>query len=556
MSNRRKTIVDGEIQYFSPSSLSKADHKKHGGCLKKYHYRYVQGIREPANPKAELGSTCHYQLEEYLTTGKKEFNHIVKAGERFVPLPSPDIHIERTDVGLVSIDGTPLMTKIDMINNSGQWITTSGAIQDMPDGYIEVNDWKTTGSIQRNAKSGNQLKNDLQMASYGLAALALFPEKQRVRLSHTYFQTAKPSAAKRTILSDKEELQKTLDKYIPLAKTLKEVVKQKSADDVPGNVSACSAWNGCHYKDMCNIDKVSKPGDFLIGLEVKKSKKETKKMDLEFLDVDVEERAMQLDAAQKPVTVSPGVEAAIQAIELSNNGMPTFTGEAAKMVCIVKGRDVTAKLSGFGKLQRLDIAKADDILKLANELQKKTETNAEKAKAELPPPPAILPPNAPESKPELAADPIPEPPKVEPKPEPEVKEAKAEVKKPDKAVTKDLNKLKKAELVEMVKSLQSSPTAPVTPTVTTELFVNCMPTTDTRSLMPYVNHIRKQVEGEGEDIRLTEAGSYGKWKATIFEAVKSNPLPAGKYHININGNEITQSVVGALTNFVQNVVTA
>jgi len=530
-------VVDGEVKYVSPSSLSKADTSQYGGCLRAYYYRYVLRIPDIApKPAAELGSKCHAQIEQYLKTGRADFSPIVKAGDQFIPAPNPHLLVEFNDFGGIQIAGIPVVTKMDLINRSEHYIDAVGTLQTLPKQVVEVVDWKTTGRISR-AKSGSQLKNILQMIAYGHRAAIMYPDVTHVRLSHVYFQTkGRPSALKRTILVEAQELSDSWHKFEPLAKTIIDIAKVSDVNSVPGNRKACSAWGGCTYKDRCNIKNET------TLLDIFKEDSMPGILD-QITDEDINKRVVELDVAQKQrknATPPPGFRAAVQSIQLANKGLPNFKGEAAKHFSYVTGGTNSRDIDGHGFLGKLTIEDPAQLIGLAAEV-------ADMAQAEPPPvptPPAILPPDAPESDPVLAADPLPV---VEDKLETSSDKPKPKPKPPKRP---SFNAMKKNKLVEECERLstiiETFDTTAETVINSVELYVDCIPQHCTASSLDYyIDYVYKTLSPD-TDVRLTEEGAFGKWKGLVGAIVSANPPHPGVYYASARNRDLVQVVVDAL----------
>lgn len=199
-------IVEGRIRYLSVSQLEAYDSEVYGGCARRWHFRYVQGVKEKKRVFQELGSKVHEQIEHYLRTGEDVLGELARAGKRFMPRPGSDLLLEYSfgyldepdavalarkrvsrdelkrandegwvwdkegaDTGHILRPGTPAELEalkkptgpvisplmagglpvigfVDLLHDRGEWVDDEGTVHAEP-GCAEVVDHKTTKQI-------------------------------------------------------------------------------------------------------------------------------------------------------------------------------------------------------------------------------------------------------------------------------------------------------------------------------------------------------------------------------------------------------------------------
>lgn len=150
-----RAVQDGKVRFLSVSSLEKGDSSKPTGCLRRWHYQYIGGIKEAQSDAMEKGERIHAEIAHYLTTGEKLLSGQVLAGLHMIPEPGPDLLVEHDivpelpngksgiEIASLRAAGVPLVGAIDLIHSRGINKGTEDIehIYDPP-GTIEVVDWK------------------------------------------------------------------------------------------------------------------------------------------------------------------------------------------------------------------------------------------------------------------------------------------------------------------------------------------------------------------------------------------------------------------------------
>lgn len=248
------TVLDGVVRRTSVSALQTADDSTDEGCLRKWWYHYVRGLKEPQTEAQANGTRLHSVIERYLRTGEKRLPDVILKNLHIVQPPGPDLLIEHPLVpampdgssGLhlspVRAAGIPLVGFIDLVHDR---LTNLGGAdvedtQDSP-GTVEVIDWKFTLSMDY-AKTPAQLPKTIQMAGYGKWAFETLPDLKLVRLSHGYMP-ARGRGAKPTIRVDRDVIERSWEHADSVARSVIDAARETDPDRVPANRRACNAYN-------------------------------------------------------------------------------------------------------------------------------------------------------------------------------------------------------------------------------------------------------------------------------------------------------------------------
>lgn len=249
-------VENGVIRFFSVSSLKKGDPKSLEGCPRAYFRRYVDRVKEPQKDSAAESERYHGETSHFLTTGEKRVSAIVSRGLHVLPAPGPDLLVEQEISGapklsrpVVFAAGIPLLGKVDLAHRRGVNVGCSD-IEDtieLPN-TAEVADHKFVSSFDRNL-APIQLPRDIQMAGYGQWAVNVWPDVERVRLSHHYFHKKKNTPAiKVSTVVDRRVIEENWNSVEGLARLLVDIARFKGDwNQVEANTKACGAYGGCHY---------------------------------------------------------------------------------------------------------------------------------------------------------------------------------------------------------------------------------------------------------------------------------------------------------------------
>src|SRR5262245_58455358 len=91
----RSVAADGTIRFLSVSALEMADMDDPAGCLRKWWYAFLQGIREGPSPAKDRGDKLHAEVARYLRTGNRNLSSqvLVGLGAGMIPRPGDDLQI-------------------------------------------------------------------------------------------------------------------------------------------------------------------------------------------------------------------------------------------------------------------------------------------------------------------------------------------------------------------------------------------------------------------------------------------------------------------------------
>lgn len=444
-------IKDGAVRWVSSSLVLAADHDSYGGCLRSVYFERVLGRAREESKALGLGNAVHKEIENYLRTGQDALGPIARAGKWAIPEPGPGLDIEKPIIEVAEdgtitkvylcADGVPVAGHVDLFNHRGEYIDPEGEIrrEQHPHLTLEVKDWKTTAGWAY-AKSAQQIADGLQATIYAAAAFQIWPQYEYVRSTHGYFLTkGAPEARLVTSIRAKDQVLERFEHVEKTVRKLKLAVIQPKSDSVEPNTRSCRSYNKqCLHLDFCpeglgtlrasvSVGVFGPPGfdfDSILG-----DSKMLGSVD-NLLDALVaEETALRENLDQQkpdPVPASPDFVEAVAVIQGSPLGMPALCGRAALMFATMTGVELSAGLTleGTGKLAKLQpLADPGEVIKLGKEIKVKYPIIKPEPRPEVTPvsvvpltlervehleqPIAILPPDAPESNPVLAADPDP-----------------------------------------------------------------------------------------------------------------------------------------------------
>ena len=258
-----------KLEKVSVSQIAAFDSTQPAGCPRRWWFRYVDGRKEPETVAKARGTDFHKEIEHYLLTGEDVLRPEVRVGKHLIDRTDSQLievsiphSTTKGSIGLLFPDDstqtyTQLVGRVDRFDEGSLHLDGEGNA--VLDGFPEILDWKTTSSIAAYAKSGAQLATDPQMIGY---ASALFrpdgvqgivsDSVTHVRLSHVYFQTrGARAAAKRTIVASREHVTEGYHRLCEVVDDMRKVARLPVVDDVPKNLSACSAYGGCPHAAYC-----------------------------------------------------------------------------------------------------------------------------------------------------------------------------------------------------------------------------------------------------------------------------------------------------------------
>ena len=260
----------------APHLFSASQITSYRECPRKWAWRYIAGIKTDQDPSARLGTEVDdEQIQPYLRDGRPfdyskpaitkktktgKIVHLTPSGyvaesmRRFLPQPgtveiqhhfvlpsptwiAPGVHVGFGFQGYADI-----------------WAKDSSALPGCAGGVPGVGDTKTSTDIGQWAKTEKDLLVDPQAQLYALAAM-YETGARTVDLDWIYGQTRDARKAKQVIV--RVESPHVEEQFQAINATALEMWKAKKAGvnplDLPAEVDACEAFNGCPYRAKCNL---------------------------------------------------------------------------------------------------------------------------------------------------------------------------------------------------------------------------------------------------------------------------------------------------------------
>lgn len=361
------------VRFLSVSALERADVTRDGGCLRKWWYRYVAGIREEQRRATDTGKEVHAQIAEYLTTARDVLGPIARTARHLLPRPGDDLEVEAplcpspTDPaqGVLRLAGVPLIGSIDLRHRRGVHVggfELTDAVD--PPGTVEVCDHKTT-SRPEFAATPDKLRRSIQMVGYGEQSRLIYPDTEWLRLSHHVIRTDRREPARKvTVRLPVVEIADTWRSFEPLARDILDTARIPRADDVPANTSACAAFGGCQYATICTASRRKQLGR-LFG---------TGAPTMSLLDDLLPEDATAPAARSAPPPPMPaGFAQACRVIDagVERFGWPTLAGAAALARAYVCDLPLdNGQIAGTGRLAVRTLTDPTMVVQLAGELER------------------------------------------------------------------------------------------------------------------------------------------------------------------------------------------
>jgi hypothetical protein len=423
--------------------------------------------REPETAQMSAGTDTHGEIEQFLKTGRKSLGPVAMKGRHFIPEPGPGLSVEQpiilggygeiTGVWL-RVAGIPWAGHLDLYNHRGEFIDAEGELRPLPPATLECKDWKTTSDLKW-AKNAEQVANAIPMTGYAMAGFAMWPTYERAQLTHVYFpRGTQPEARLATALRERRQVERRWEYVTGVARSIVDVAREVDPAKLDVNTDSCWSYNhACPYLPICPRGRAARSkatlttalgprmaalvaGDLRAALGVASSESNAEQEEdimgllkqvgnarqpeesVSFADLlDEEEKGRDEANAPQPVQPIEGWSEAWGVILASGMGRPPLAGDAALMHATDSGHKLVEGLTydGDGKLEKLKPAISDPtkLLELARQIKTKMDVEAarraaaevaKKAVAEPKPEPAIqmVAPDAPASRPALAAEPV------------------------------------------------------------------------------------------------------------------------------------------------------
>jgi hypothetical protein len=423
------------------------------------------------------------------------------------------------------------------------------------------------------------MSRTIQMVTYAKFATQVLGA-QHARVSHVYFQTRGRAISKKvTARLSAAEVDGRWARVEGVAKKLLAVVQVDPADSnrVEANTGACSAYGGCPHRSYCTAGRDESLTRFFGADNETKTKEKDMgvsdniKAQIEQLKAkEAAQAAPAVVAAPRPEGPDPRFVAAWKAIEGAGKGTPCLTGGLAQARAAMLGVEITrgAALAGSGLIGSIQLGALDDLLTLAAELAPGFGTPAPAAPAavDVAVDLGLLPPDAPASKPELAAKPVEAAAMVaatvaaRPAPESPVADTTprgtaAELDPTAAAPSAPKKRGRPAKSNTTAKTLTQNEDGSLSVADTLEIFVDCIPSTPFEDLGSYVDDLCSRLckQEKAADIRCApeqSALSFGKWRGALTAVAKAEPPAPGTYVI-FTSDERAAAVAEGLSEIVR-----
>ncbi len=576
------TIVDGVLQYVSPTQIEKFNPDAEGGCPRKWAFEKIARLKPKMTAARDDGIQGHGRIEHHLKTGEMCLTSIELAGKIWIPPPltvAPgtllvEREIKPQDEDAIKVAGLPMVQKIDCLNGSGIYVTPQG--ESVPTDLVEVIDWKFSGEPRKWAKSADVLREALPMNAYAAWALARLPQFDRVRVSHVNFATKKRDAFKVAAVITAEEVFQRMRAIEPVVERMKLAASLTDPNDLEPNWNSCGAFGGCSFQNECR----PKHGDAIRSLFGKLKKGNSTMGLMDKLKTPVTAQGapapapaggsrlaglLATEAAAKATQVPPPPPAPDYAmmftrIDRVGMGRPTLTPALAQRIAEATGKNTT--IDGNGRLATITIASAEELEQLAGEC------DAAPASSALQPPDSPAPSAATSAEPlkpeviltlapaiaTVAAEQAAAAAAAESTPAPAT-EAAAE--QPAKRRGRPPKNKGAAEQPATPAGVGTSPGPVAASEGVIDLYVDCVPYVEGAEMpVPldgWLDELAAEIAGEVGCAHLTcqvdGVLSHGKWKG-LFAAVVSQRAPGLKggsfVLLNVRGDEMKEVAARAL----------
>lgn len=603
-----KHLIDGEIQYLSPSGMSKYDHDQMGGCALKGWLHYVKGLKEPFTNANKTGTIVHKEFQTHLETGEMCLGPIALTAKQFIPKRRKHLEIEhRMHKGLLTAGGINTVGEIDVLDLGWQGeILTVNEDGDEVTEYstVEVLDWKSTSNVQAHSKAADELMGTIQMPLYGAYALARDPEAEFVRLSHVYMQTrGNPDPRKNTVRVSRRDIESRWVEIESISRTIQGYVAETDHTKIPQNRNSCMSWNKrCMHSDTFCAKGVPQSIDDIFGVtKASQLRKEDTKMNVEEELAALEagaSKAGALGETPAPVEVPSTWADDWRDILSCGNGFPPLDKDATAVFEKANGLTLSGgTLPGEGNLGGIKPLSPELVATVAGNLRAKGDVKApepvEKPAIVITEVKATVAVEMP-----LTPDPV-EAPAPEPEPEglhietvsPQAPQGESEaltaarkciekgsfsnMRKPDmgeviievlamkggagerhvSGVELDaahilIAKLRK-ENEELQYTLDHTPSkAQLEETKGLVLYIDTLPSEPCDRIDAYARKVCALLEEQtgAKDIRCSDDNrlSFGKWKGALAACVRAVPPEDGTYLVETAGNEIFETIAATL----------
>lgn len=221
------------------------------GCNRKWWLNKILGLPIPQHPSAALGELVHKGQETYLETGDPSVIH---------PLAKGTLPILEALRARQQASGRVFMERsLKRQLRNGLLMNGRIDILDATSVPFLVLDWKTTSNLAY-AKTEDELKSNVQMLTYAYEATVLDIElngpatgRNPVDVAHVVIPTTFRTTAlfMRRASLPLDEIHQGWRRIQDISDTMLAVSKIEDPRDVTPNLSACSAFGGCAFRERC-----------------------------------------------------------------------------------------------------------------------------------------------------------------------------------------------------------------------------------------------------------------------------------------------------------------
>ena len=625
-------IENGILRFLSVSAIEKGDPSQETGCPRKWAAHYGPWkIKEPSSAATERGNAAHLEVATYLRGVERPTNQLVLQGMHFFPPPGSCLveHDMVPDLpdGTSGLANAPLRAAgiavtgaIDLIHDHPEnfGVDDPSCAVDEP-GVLKITDWKFPASM-RNAVPGPELVRKTQMAGYATWAFEVFPKLERVRLSHGYMPVkGKPKLM--TTLATREQVERTWKRASAVAVLLRDAARETDLNKVEANTRACHAYGrDCPVKvaGMCAAADVVPLAKLIGRTAAEQSLAEARSLPLfgEPRNMTVPTTTSLLDqlkarqantgappspsplagltASTAPAT--PAIPAApdpaavaaeklrlekeeitakygdvlqtVKDIEACGLGCPTFTGELARVLCLLQGHELKGGgLAGSGPMAAYtfdDPAVLPAVLADARKITADQAAQATQPSTQETPAPTEPAPVQETASTESPTEPAAKKPRGPGRPKKDKTEPKTEVvaqivtgPQPGdgtgvRTVTTPAGVVATVD-VNAVKTVVVHSPAPTA----INFYVDCAVTgIPTESFWPLVNHLLDVMNKQSgqKDFRLASKDSafgFNGWKGVLAAYLNETAIPPGNYTFDGSFGEIANVVIEAMRGIVE-----
>lgn len=245
--DKQRSVIDGKLMALSPTLLTKFDSSSKYDCERRGWFVYVLGKKEPTNFKMTRGVHLASMQEEYLKSGGKKLLLGTDEQTRWFGKLRP--HLDKHITSGRVIGAEAVMPENFRI--AGVPVSAMSRADVVLHNPAEIEDLKTTGSIEKNAKTEAQVRKDTQLHIY---RKAFFPDHESVQLTLNYLQVEGALVLRPvSVQVSKAALDQHFDSVIvPLVERIKSVVAEKDVKKVTADRRKC--WK-CPHRSYCPPDK-------------------------------------------------------------------------------------------------------------------------------------------------------------------------------------------------------------------------------------------------------------------------------------------------------------